>query len=331
MRAKSFLAIALTSTFLFSGIAVAAPAGVKSEEPTRTVLFPAKKVEEPAAAETKKLKKTAAKKGKDGKNKVAKNKAKPEAKTAAKKPAKKKVAEEITTAAAGPGERRSLFTILFSERNAEENAAKPARQTPPSIAKKKKKAVEAETILAVAPTVIQPIGIEPLTPKKKGKATKPVYDPKFEPQSVAYSSEYEPGTIIIDSNSKFLYLIEGWGQARRYGVAVGKEGLGWTGEAAIGDMQEWPRWIPTKEMVERDPKKYAEYDEVGMDGGPQNPLGARAMYLYQGKKDTYIRIHGTNAPSSIGQAASNGCFRMVNEHVMDLYSRVGMGTKVVVM
>jgi lipoprotein-anchoring transpeptidase ErfK/SrfK len=113
-------------------------------------------------------------------------------------------------------------------------------------------------------------------------------------------------------------------------VAVGKEGLAFKGSVTVGDKQEWPRWIPTKEMIERDPEKYARHAD-GMDGGPENPLGARAIYLYQGGKDTYLRIHGTTQPWTIGSAASNGCFRMVNEHVMELFSKVTVGTQVVVM
>lgn len=152
---------------------------------------------------------------------------------------------------------------------------------------------------------------------------------EFEPQMVSFSG-YPRGTIVIDTRARFLYLIEGASQARRYAIAVGKEGLEFKGQATVGDKQEWPRWIPTLEMQQREPKKYGQYKE-GMPGGPSNPLGARAIYLYQGKKDTHIRIHGTNQPETIGTNSSNGCFRMINEHVMDLYSRVRKGTQVVVL
>ncbi len=165
-------------------------------------------------------------------------------------------------------------------------------------------------------------------PAKSKAAKQFTLDPKYEPQVVKLSG-YKPGTIVIDSRKKFLYLVETPQSARRYGVAVGREGLGWTGKAKIGNKTEWPRWIPTADMIARDPKQYAQYAD-GMDGGPENPLGARAMYLTQGGKDTYIRIHGTTQPWSIGKAASNGCFRMVNEHVIDLYARVKLGTEVVV-
>lgn len=152
---------------------------------------------------------------------------------------------------------------------------------------------------------------------------------EFEPQIVEFSG-YPRGTIVIDTANHFLYLVESYGSARRYGIAVGKDGLKYKGEVKVGDKQEWPRWIPTKEMQEREPKKYGQYKD-GMPGGGANPLGARAIYLYAGKKDTHLRIHGTIAPQTIGTDSSNGCFRMVNEHVIDLYRRVKMGTNVVVM
>lgn len=152
---------------------------------------------------------------------------------------------------------------------------------------------------------------------------------QFEPQVVDFSG-YPRGTIVIDTSNHFLYLVEGLGTARRYGIAVGKDGLQYKGQVKVGDKQEWPRWIPTKEMQEREPKKYGQYKD-GMSGGGENPLGARAIYLYDGKKDTHLRIHGTIAPQTIGTNSSNGCFRMVNEHVIDLYRRVKVGTSVVVL
>jgi lipoprotein-anchoring transpeptidase ErfK/SrfK len=152
--------------------------------------------------------------------------------------------------------------------------------------------------------------------------------PEFVPQDVEFSG-YEAGTIVIDTGARRLYLVESSSTARRYAIAVGREGLQFKGKVAVGDKQEWPRWIPTLDMQKREPKHYGQYKD-GMPGGGQNPLGARAIYLYDGKKDTHLRIHGTIAPQSIGTSASNGCFRMINEHVMDLYSRVRVGTKVVI-
>jgi lipoprotein-anchoring transpeptidase ErfK/SrfK len=153
--------------------------------------------------------------------------------------------------------------------------------------------------------------------------------PEFVPQEVAFSG-YEPGTIVINTTERRLYLVESAFTARRYAIAVGKEGLQFKGTTTVGDKQEWPRWIPTKEMQEREPAHYGKYKD-GMPGGGDNPLGARAIYLYQGKTDTHLRIHGTIAPQTIGTSASNGCFRMINDHVMDLYRRVKMGTKVVIL
>ena len=152
--------------------------------------------------------------------------------------------------------------------------------------------------------------------------------PEFVPQDVEFTG-YEPGTIVIDTSARRLYLVESFSTARRYAIAVGREGLQFKGTVAVGDKQEWPRWIPTLDMQKREPKHYGQYKD-GMPGGGENPLGARAIYLYDGKKDTHLRIHGTIAPQSIGTSASNGCFRMINEHVMDLYSRVRVGTKVVI-
>jgi lipoprotein-anchoring transpeptidase ErfK/SrfK len=153
--------------------------------------------------------------------------------------------------------------------------------------------------------------------------------PEFQPQSVPYSG-YPRGTIIIDTSQKFLYLMESSNTARRYPIAVGREGLQFKGKATVGDKQEWPRWIPTLDMQKREPKHYGQYKD-GMPGGLSNPLGARAMYVYQGKRDTHIRIHGTVQPWTIGTSASNGCFRMYNDQVMDLYRRVKIGTPVVVL
>lgn len=153
--------------------------------------------------------------------------------------------------------------------------------------------------------------------------------PDFAPQTVEFSG-YSRGTIVIDPKKRFLYFVESSTKARRYAIAVGREGLAFSGTATVGDKQEWPRWTPTKDMQKREPAKYGQYKD-GMDGGLNNPLGARAIYLYQGKRDTHIRIHGTNQPQTIGSASSNGCFRMINEHVIELYNKVRLGTKVVVL
>ena len=134
-----------------------------------------------------------------------------------------------------------------------------------------------------------------------------------------------PGTIVIETGQRYLYLVQPNGTALRYGVGVGKEGFGWSGEAEVKNKQEWPDWVPPPEMLERRPDL-----PLRMSGGPENPLGARAMYLWKDGKDTLFRIHGTNEPLTIGKAMSSGCIRMINFDVEDLYSRVPLGTKVVV-
>lgn len=154
-------------------------------------------------------------------------------------------------------------------------------------------------------------------------------DPKYEPQTVQ-SWRYLPGTIIVDPENHFLYLQIPWGKARRYGVGVGRAGLAFNGEAIVGRKAEWPSWTPTANMIKREPEKYARFAK-GVPGGPNNPLGSRALYLYRDGQDTYYRIHGTTEPSSIGRSVSNGCIRMLNEHVEDLYERVSVGDKVVVL
>ena len=154
-------------------------------------------------------------------------------------------------------------------------------------------------------------------------------DEKYEPQLISFSG-YNPGTIIIDPKNHFLYLQLAAGKARRYGVGVGRAGLAFKGQAKVGRKAKWPSWTPTANMIKRNPKKYARFAK-GVPGGPTNPLGSRALYLYRDGRDTLYRIHGTTEPSSIGRSVSNGCIRMINEHVEDLYERVPVGTRVVVM
>ncbi|MBX3576372.1 MAG: L,D-transpeptidase [Rhizobiaceae bacterium] len=155
-------------------------------------------------------------------------------------------------------------------------------------------------------------------------------DPAYVPQSVAVQFDYAPGTVVVDAPNRFLYLMEAPGTARRYGVGVGRTGLTFAGTAEVGRKAKWPWWRPTANMIKRNPKKYKRYSG-GMKGGPGNPLGSRALYLYRDGQDTLYRIHGTTEPWSIGQAVSNGCIRMVNEHVEDLYERVPVGASVVVL
>ena len=156
---------------------------------------------------------------------------------------------------------------------------------------------------------------------------------KFTPQDVQISTQYAPGQMLVLPRAHFLYLVTAPGVARRYGVGVGKAGLEFTGTAEIGAKKKWPTWRPTNDMIEREPHKYTEFidNDYVQPGGPGNPLGARALYLFQNGRDTYFRIHGTTAPRSIGRSVSNGCIRMINTHVEDLYERVPVGTVVTVL
>ncbi|HEV2513833.1 MAG TPA: L,D-transpeptidase [Devosia sp.] len=152
---------------------------------------------------------------------------------------------------------------------------------------------------------------------------------EFKRQLVPFRTAEKPGTIIIDGDRHFLYLVQPDFKAIRYGIGVGRDGFGWAGIVSIGRMVEWPSWTPPPEMIARDPRS-AQWAN-GMPGGPDNPLGARAMYLYEGGKDTIYRIHGTAEPWSIGLNISSGCIRLNNDDVTDLYSRVAIKTKVIVL
>ena len=145
--------------------------------------------------------------------------------------------------------------------------------------------------------------------------------PELRRTAVFYRSDYPPGTIIVNTNDRFLYLIQSSTVALRYGIGVGRDGFQWGGIHRITRKAEWPDWTPPPEMIARQP-----YLPRWMAGGPGNPLGARALYI----GTTVYRIHGTNAPETIGQAVSSGCFRLVNDDIIDLYARVPVGTKVVV-
>jgi lipoprotein-anchoring transpeptidase ErfK/SrfK len=149
---------------------------------------------------------------------------------------------------------------------------------------------------------------------------------QFRRRVVDYPNKEPPGTILVNSDARYLYYVLPEGKAVRYGVAVGNEALAWSGVATVGRMTEWPDWIPTPDIRAR----------VGplpdrVPGGPANPLGARALYLFQGKTDTLYRIHGTNQPEFIGQAVSSGCIRMTNEDVIDLFDRAKLGATVIVL
>jgi lipoprotein-anchoring transpeptidase ErfK/SrfK len=160
-------------------------------------------------------------------------------------------------------------------------------------------------------------------------------NPAYLRARVAVRTREAPGTIIVDPRSRYLYLVEGEGTALRYGVGVGRQGFAWSGTATVNSKQAWPDWYPPKEMIERQPELKRSLVQLqsglGMPGGPRNPLGARALYLWQNGKDTLYRIHGTTEPWTIGTNASSGCIRMINQDAIDLYDRVALGTRVIVM
>lgn len=154
-------------------------------------------------------------------------------------------------------------------------------------------------------------------------------DPRYRRQEVKYATPEAPGTIVVDTSARYLYLVTANGRAMRYGIEVGREGFGWSGSATIARKAEWPKWTPPAEMVARDPrtKPFAN----GMPGGPENPLGARALYLYQNGRDTLYRIHGGGRPATLGKATSSGCIRLLDHDVIDLFQRVPTGAKTVVL
>jgi lipoprotein-anchoring transpeptidase ErfK/SrfK len=170
--------------------------------------------------------------------------------------------------------------------------------------------------------------LPPMDPQQAGRQQEyvsepahPAFDPKYEKQLVDYQGSESPGTIVVDTPNKFLFLVQGNGRALRYGIGVGRPGFTWSGVKQISAKKEWPDWTPPAEMLVRRPDLPRH-----MEGGPQNPLGARAMYL----GSSLYRIHGSNEPWTIGTNVSSGCIRMRNEDVIDLYGRVSVGARVVV-
>jgi lipoprotein-anchoring transpeptidase ErfK/SrfK len=149
--------------------------------------------------------------------------------------------------------------------------------------------------------------------------------PRLLPRMVKANPGLTPGDIHVDAVARYLYHIQEGGMAMRYGVAIGRDGLYEPGVYTIKRKAKWPRWVPTDAMIEREPEKYARWADGGQDPGPENALGSRALYLYVGSRDTYLRIHGTPAPRSIGTRASSGCVRMVMPHIKALYDQVDPG------
>lgn len=149
-------------------------------------------------------------------------------------------------------------------------------------------------------------------------------DPSLLRQEVAYQTTERPGTIVVDTKARYLYFVEGGGKAMRYGVGLGREGYAWSGRGVVEMKRKWPRWTPTPEMVAGTPGlKRFDADAGGLEAGLNNPLGARALYIYKDGRDTLYRIHGTPDWQSVGKATSSGCVRMFNQDVIDLYDRVG--------
>jgi lipoprotein-anchoring transpeptidase ErfK/SrfK len=152
---------------------------------------------------------------------------------------------------------------------------------------------------------------------------------KFRRREVNFKTDHPPGSVVVDTQKFFLSLVKPEGRAIRYGIGVGRTGTRWSGEAEVARKAAWPTWTPTADMLARH-ANYAQW-KTGMPGGPDNPLGARAIYLLNDGKDNQFRIHGTPLPTTIGQATTSGCFRMLNVDVIDLYDRVEVGTRVVVL
>jgi lipoprotein-anchoring transpeptidase ErfK/SrfK len=179
-------------------------------------------------------------------------------------------------------------------------------------------------------SVVEPASEANLTPRDRSLLANAPYakasiPEQYRRQIVAYHRKEAAGTVVVDSDARYLYLVQPGGQAIRYGITVGEDALRWSGVAKVGSKAEWPGWTPTP----------SEHKRLGplpqhVSGGPHNPMGARALYLYDGGKDTLYRIHGTNQPEYIGHAISSGCIRLTNEDVIDLYNRVKLGTPVVV-
>jgi lipoprotein-anchoring transpeptidase ErfK/SrfK len=187
--------------------------------------------------------------------------------------------------------------------------------------------VSAASAAASVPLIGEAFAARELAPIFASESQQVPY--RFRRREVDYETTEPVGTIVVDTQKRFLYHVLGQGRAMRYGVGVGDDGKTWTGRAVVRRKAEWPVWRPTTEHVARWPK-LEKFRKDGMPGGRENPMGARALYLYQGKVDTLYRIHGTNKPKGIGRRVTSGCLRMLNVDVVHLYERVEIGTEVLV-
>ncbi|MFC0808112.1 MULTISPECIES: L,D-transpeptidase [Sinorhizobium] len=183
-------------------------------------------------------------------------------------------------------------------------------------------------VLVLGSLALLASGCSSLRPADSPQTARTRIDPRYRRQEVAYYGGEAPGTIVVNTGERYLYYVQGGGSAIRYGIGVGEEGRTLKGRAKIGRKAEWPSWTPTANMIRRKPH-LAQY-AGGVSGGLHNPLGAAALYLYQGGNDTMFRLHGTNEPWTIGQAVSSGCIRLTNDDIVDLYSRTPVGTTVLI-
>ncbi|MFC0808911.1 L,D-transpeptidase [Ensifer sp. P24N7] len=183
-----------------------------------------------------------------------------------------------------------------------------------------------------APAILAEMyGERPMEPHPVPAVPYQKIDPRFHRQVVDDPTGEPPGTLVVDVGNHFLYLAQVKGQALRYGVALGRAGFEWSGRGVVQYKRKWPRWIPADEMIEREPKlKKYSLERGGMEPGPDNPLGARALYIFQNGEDTLYRVHGSPEWWTIGQHVSSGCVRMINQDVMDLYNRVPDGSPILV-
>ncbi|MCF3932200.1 L,D-transpeptidase [Acuticoccus sp. M5D2P5] len=246
------------------------------------------------------------------------------------------LAASVSAASAFNTDRAAWLNYLQEQRKAQMTArgTAPAVTGPGASGAVQTERVQTERVLprGVLPAraipqnaIVQPAPQGAAVATRTAAQTRPItrqIDPQFLPAEVPYSGKYKAGTIVIDTEDKYLYLVGSNGMAQRYGVGVGRPGFQWAGSHRISMKREWPGWTPPPQMRKRQPELPAY-----MEGGPENPLGARALYL----GSTLYRIHGSNAPWTIGHEVSSGCIRMRNEDVIKLYDQVGVGTQVVVL
>ena len=213
--------------------------------------------------------------------------------------------------------------LLAQETTTPEVTPEPAAPVPAAPVKVRRRPVSNQAMWNSYDARVLPANYDPMTSNPWG------LKPRLLPRIVHANDGLKPGDIHVDAVARYLYHVRGDGTAMRYGVAIGRSGLYEPGTYTVGRKTKWPTWTPAKDMIQREPHKYKKYED-GMPGGPSNPLGARAIYLFKPQiGDTFLRIHGTSQPKTIGLDVSNGCARLVNAHVVDLYNRVPLQSRVV--